>query len=205
MKLEGARSDFRMDISGRVALDTGAATGGFTDCLLQHGAVKVYAIDAGYGQLVGKLRADERVVNMERTNISEISPDQLRPKPSLATVDLSYLSLKKAIPIVAHLLEPEGEMLCLVKPLFEVADSEARRTGTIEDPTLFREVLHDLVQYVDTLGLKTIGVTHSHVTGNKGTAEFFLRISSAEFAASGDMSPQIEAAVEAVLRLPRYR
>jgi len=205
LKLEGALSDFRMDVSGRVALDTGAATGGFTDCLLQHGAVRVYAVDAGYGQLAGKLRIDERVVNMERTNISDVSPDRLRPRPSLATVDLSYLSLKKAVPIVAGLLDSGGEMLCLVKPLFEVADAEARRTGTIKDPAMFWEVLCDLVHCADSLGLKAMGVTHSHVTGNKGTAEFFLRISSGESAVPEGMPTQIDAAVDAALRLPRYR
>lgn len=205
LKLEGALSDFDMDVSDKVVLDVGAAAGGFTDCLLQHGVTKVYAIDAGYGQLAGKLRADPRVVNMERTNISDVSPDLLRPEPSLATVDLSYLSLKEAIPILSRLLEPKGEMLCLVKPLFEVPDSQARRTGMIADPTLLREVLHDLVKYVDSIGLKSIGVTHSHVRGNKGTEEFFLRISSDASAPRGDICAEIAAAVEAALKLPRYR
>lgn len=177
LKLEGALADFGVDVSGRVVLDAGASTGGFTDCLLQHGAARVYAVDAGYGLLAGKLRVDERVVNWEKTNISELSPEQLQPTPTLATVDLSYLSLQIAIPIVARLVDRQGDMICLVKPLFEVPDSQARRTGKIEDPAMYRQVLHDLVEYVDNMGLKTVGVASSRIPGRRGTREFFLRIS----------------------------
>ena len=120
---------------------------------------------------------DKRVVNMERTNISDIKPEQLDPKPIFATVDLSYLSLTKAIPIVSCLLERKGEMLCLVKPLFEVPDPEARRTGKIDSPEMYREILHRLIDFVGESGLCPAGITHSHVTGNKGTREFFLLIS----------------------------
>ncbi|GJM70769.1 hypothetical protein HMSSN036_29850 [Paenibacillus macerans] len=116
LKLEGALDRFQIDVSGKIALDTGASTGGFTDCLLQRGVAKVYAIDAGYGQLAGKLRLDPRVVNLEKTNIGSVSKLHLKPRPEFATLDLSYLSLKEAIPLVIRLLEPDGEMLCLVKP-----------------------------------------------------------------------------------------
>lgn len=102
LKLEGALNNFDLDVKGKFALDAGASTGGFTDCLLQHGASKVYAIDVGFGQLAGKLRLDQRVVNMERVNISDVRPEQLVPRPEVATIDLSYLSLKKGIPIVAN-------------------------------------------------------------------------------------------------------
>ncbi len=203
-KLEGALADFGMDVSGQVALDVGASTGGFTDCLLQHKVAKVYAIDAGYGLLAGKLRADQRVVNMERTNISAVSPEQLQPKPSLATVDLSYLSLRVAIPIVAHLLTEHGDMLCLVKPLFEVSDSRYRRTGKIDDPTMYSTILHELVNSTGELGLTPIGVTYSHITGGKGTREFFLRISKTSNA-SRDLAVEIAAAVECAMRLPTHK
>ena len=176
MKLEGAINDFNMCIEGVVAIDIGASTGGFTDCLIQHGASKVYAVDVGYGQLAGKLRIDPRVVNMEKVNISDIVPGTLFPKPTLATVDLSYLSLKKAIPVFADILNNYGQLICLVKPLFEVQDSNIRRTGDIEDINIYKEVLTDLYEYTDSIGHKIVGVTHSHVTGNKGTREFFLRI-----------------------------
>ncbi len=204
LKLEGALADFGVDVAGKVVLDTGASTGGFTDCLLQHGAAKVYAIDAGYGQLAGKLRADPRVVNMERTNIGDVASDALQPKPVLATIDLSYLSLKKAIPMIVPLLDRQAEMICLVKPLFEVADSEIRRKGVIEDPDMFRDVLHDLIDFVKASGFACLGVTHSHVTGNAGTREFFLRVSLRDEPAPEHLEAAIDRAIEAALQLEAY-
>ncbi|MGA8943726.1 MAG: SAM-dependent methyltransferase, partial [Thermoactinomyces sp.] len=183
---------------------TGASTGGFTDCLIQHGAVKVYAIDVGYGQLAGKLRVDERVVNMEKTNIGDVTPEQLDPKPELASIDLSYLSLKKGIPIVAKLLKPQGDMLCLVKPLFEVDDPEIRRTGVIEDPDVYKEVLEDLVKYTEDIGLNPIGVTHSPVTGNKGTREFFLWVSIDLNKERRNIEEDITGAINEVMELKTY-
>lgn len=204
LKLEGALADFKMDVTGKVSLDAGASTGGFTDCLLQHGASKVYAIDVGYGQLAGRLRQDKRVVNMERTNISDVTREQLDPLPSVATVDLSYLSLKKGIPIVAELMEEGGDIICLVKPLFEIEDPEARRTGEIKEPDAYRQVLSDLVQFVDGIGLNCIGVTHSPVTGNKGTREFFLWVSLDRTKMKRDLPNDIERAVEVVMKLKPY-
>jgi 23S rRNA (cytidine1920-2'-O)/16S rRNA (cytidine1409-2'-O)-methyltransferase len=203
LKLEGALADFGMDVSGQVALDVGAATGGFTDCLLQHEVAKVYAVDVGYGLLAGKLRADQRVVNMERTNISVLSPDQLQPRPSLATVDLSYLSLRVAIPIVACLLTDYGEMLCLVKPLFEVSDSASRGAATIDDSAVYSTILRELVDSVNRSGLTVTGITYSHITGGKGTREFFLRTSK-EQTAPKDLDPEIAAAVACAANLPTH-
>lgn len=177
LKLESALSEFHLDVSGRVVLDVGASTGGFTDCLLQHGARKVYAVDVGYGQLAGSLRVDPRVVNMERINISDVSPGDLDPVPSLATMDLSYISLGDAIPVVASLLEPKGEMVCLVKPLFEVSDSDIRRSGRIKDPRLYVEVIEHLVERMDQIGFTTIDLSRSSIDGHRGTREFFLRVS----------------------------
>lgn len=204
LKLEGALSFFDFDVDGKVALDVGASTGGFTDCLLQHGAAKVYAIDVGYGQLAGKLRVDQRVVNMERINISDVKPEQLVPKPEVATIDLSYLSLKKGIPIVAELLTPDGDMLCLVKPLFEVEDSEIRRTGKITDKTIYQDVLYDLVEFVETKGYVCVGVTHSPVTGNKGTREFFLWVSLDSGRKKRNIDHDISKAIEEVAALNKY-
>jgi len=175
-KLEGALSDLRVDVTGRIVLDAGAAAGGFTDCLLQHGAAKIHAVDVGYGSLAGKLRSDWRVVNLEKTNISDLRPEHLIPRPELATVDLSYLSLTKAIPIIAELLEPDGEMICLVKPLFEIPDSQARRTGIILEDSSYAEILGHLLGSVEGMGIQSIGLTHSHVTGSKGTLEFFIHL-----------------------------
>lgn len=177
LKLEGALSDFNVDVSGVVAIDAGASTGGFTDCLLQHGAAKVYAVDVGFGRLAGKLQVDPRVVAMEKVNISDPPLRDLDPRPSLATVDLSYLSLKKAIPVFAEILHGHGDLICLVKPLFEVADSNIRRTGVIDDPDIYKELLRDLADYVNGLGYCVTGISHSHVTGNKGAREFFIMVS----------------------------
>ncbi len=201
-KLEGALSDFGITVGGRLALDVGASTGGFTDCLLQHGATRVYSVDVGHGTLAGRLRNDDRVVNLENTNISDLTPDDLYPQPSFATVDLSYLSLRKAIPIVAQLLEPNGEMLCLVKPLFEVQDSQARRSGQIADSTDYRKVLEDLKQFVDDKELDLLGITHSHIRGNKGTVEFWMWISKHSKALGKTID--INKSVEAALELPQW-
>ncbi len=197
--------DFGIDVSGKVTFDAGASMGGFTDCLLQNGASKVYAVDAGFGQLAGKLRLDDRVVNMERTNISDVDPEQLNPKPVFATVDLSYLSLTKAIPIVSNLLTQEGEMLCLVKPLFEVSDPEARRTGKIETPEIYGEVLRKLIDFVRKTGLSPVGVTHSHVTGNKGTREFFLFISLDAECSGNHIHFDIDCVVEEAMKIPVFQ
>jgi 23S rRNA (cytidine1920-2'-O)/16S rRNA (cytidine1409-2'-O)-methyltransferase len=196
-KLEGALSDFSVDVSGKVALDAGAATGGFTDCLLQHGASRVYAVDVGFGSLVGTLRNDKRVVNLEKTNISDIDPGQLTPQPALGTVDLSYLSLKKGIPIFSALLEPDGELVCLVKPLFEISDSKARRTGKIEEPSHYSDLLQDLLDFVGSIGLHTCGLSPSHIPGGKGTLEFFLHLSKERSLPSPDLD--IEGVVAAAL------
>ncbi|KZS47032.1 hypothetical protein AWU65_14415 [Paenibacillus glucanolyticus] len=206
LKLKQAIEDFSIDVSGKTTLDTGASTGGFTDCLLQHNASKVYAIDVGYGQLAGKLRLDPRVVNMEKRNIGEIQKSDLLPLPDLATVDLSYLSLKKSIPIIKNLLAPDGELVCLVKPLFEVTETSIRRTGEIKNSNTYKDVLLDLVSFVHSLNLTCVGVTNSPITGNKGTREFFLHITSQnvhkrEF----DILKQVDLSIERALQLVNYR
>lgn len=204
LKLEGALDHFKIDVSGKIALDTGASTGGFTDCLLQHGAAKVYAIDAGFGQLAGKLRLDPRVVNMENTNIGDVAKLHLQPGPEFATLDLSYLSLKQAIPLVVPLLEPAGEMLCLVKPLFEVSDPQIRRTGVIDDPGIYRQILEDLVSFAESIGLRALGITQSPVTGNKGTKEFFLWLGPDESPVRRDIRKDIDAAISEAAKLKAY-
>ncbi|MDR3644827.1 MAG: TlyA family RNA methyltransferase [Clostridia bacterium] len=205
LKLEGALDDFGMDIRGAVAIDAGASTGGFTDCLVQRGASRVYAVDVGFGQLAGSLRQNPHVVNMEKANIGDVAPGSLDPAPTLATVDLSYLSLRKAIPIFAGILGGRGEMLCLVKPLFETGDSEARRTGLLGGAGEYRLLLTELARFVADEGLLLTGVTHSHVTGNRGTHEFFLRIDCRPGQGAGiDAAAAIDKAVENVMKLDLY-
>ncbi|MCR4402840.1 MAG: TlyA family RNA methyltransferase [Firmicutes bacterium] len=172
LKLDHALRQFGLDVSGRVVLDAGASTGGFTDCLLQRGARLVYAVDVGFGQLAGKLRASPAVVCLERTNISDLDPEDLVPPPEMAVVDLSYLSLTKAVPIVARLVAGQGDIVALVKPLFE--DS---RPAAADDPDVHREVLARLVSYFDHKGFGVMGLTSSPVLGNSGTAEFLVWVS----------------------------
>ncbi|MBQ8080912.1 MAG: TlyA family rRNA (cytidine-2'-O)-methyltransferase [Clostridia bacterium] len=175
-KLQGALDDFDICVAGLTCIDAGASTGGFTDCLIQNGASLVYAVDVGFGQLAGSLRQNNRVLNLERTNISDAKLRALSPTPVLATVDLSYLSLRKAIPQFAEILHEQGEMLCLVKPLFEIDDAGARRSGIIPEDA-YAPLLEALIRDINHLPYAAVrDVTHSHVTGNAGTREFFLHV-----------------------------
>ena len=173
-KLEAAIERFRVNVAGRVALDCGASTGGFTDCLLQHGARLVYAVEVGYGQLVGSLRADARVRNLERTNLSGLVSSDLDPPPSLVTLDLSYLSLTKALPIAAAQVEPEGYVLALLKPLFEVESPEARRSGQIDDPALLVTALRRVLEAGTGTGLVPLGAAKLALKPRHGVTEFFV-------------------------------
>lgn len=179
-KMAGALEDFAIDVSGRICIDAGACTGGFTDCLVQRGAALVYAVDVGFGQLMGRLRQDCRVVNMEKTNISDERLLSLQPRPVFGTVDVSYLSLRKAIPYFYAVMHGEGEVCCLVKPLFEIDDAEARRTGVIHDAQ-YAPLLFDLIRDINAMPHTCVrAITHSHVTGNAGTREFFLHVAFGE-------------------------
>ena len=193
-KLEGALDDFGVNVVGLVAIDAGASTGGFTDCLLQRGARQVYAVDVGFGQLAGKLRADPRVINMEKTNIGDVAG--LDPIPACAVADLSYLSLTQAIPILSGIVAPGADILCLVKPLFETTDAISRRTGVIANNRDFTRILLDLVQFTADSGLVPLGITNSRVTGSNGTLEFFLHIRKGRLKTKPALRLEIERAVE---------
>lgn len=173
-KLEAALEHFAVEVTEHVALDCGASTGGFTDCLLQHGAALVYAVEVGYGQLVGRLRADCRVRNLERTNLSDLTLPKLQPPPSLVTLDLSYLSLTTALPIAATLLAPHGQILTLVKPLFEVESAEARRTGHIQNPILLTDALQRVLAAGTACGLTLHGAAKLALQPRHGVHEFFV-------------------------------
>ncbi len=202
-KLEGALKDFAIRVPGRVCVDAGASTGGFSDCLLKHGAGLVYAVDTGFGQLLGSLRQDPRVRNLERTNIGDASLLRLDPRPDLGTVDLSYLSLRKAVPQFQAILHEQGELVCLVKPLFETDDMEARRTGQLPE-TAYGPLLENLVSHFNGQpGLSVRGVTHSPVTGSAGTLEFFLHVTMTDHPGP-DLRRQIAASVDAALALPLW-
>ena len=206
LKLEHALKALDVSVEDKVCVDAGASTGGFTDCLLKKGARLVYAVDVGYGQLAGSLRQDRRVVNLERTNISKPELTALDPRPEVGSIDVSYLSLKKAVPYFRAILHDEGDLVCLVKPLFEIDDPVARRTGIIA-PDAYRPILKDLGAHFQSDGACCGGITYSPVTGNKGTIEFFmrLRLGGGSVMPEDEMDREITLAVEQALALDPYR
>ena len=172
IKLENALDQFQLDVSGKVAADIGASTGGFTDCLLQRGASRVYAIDVGYGQLDYRLRRDSRVVVMERTNARY--PIPIPEKIDLATIDLSFISVKKVIPSVAKLLKDNGYLLVLFKPQFEAERREVGKGGVIKEPLLHATVLGRFVAWVVEHNFRLKGLVASPILGAEGNKEFFV-------------------------------
>ncbi len=175
LKLEAALDGFGVDVAGRVALDVGASTGGFTDCLLQRGARRVIAVDVGYGQLHPKLREDPRVVVMERCNARYLEPEDLAETPDLATIDVSFISLRIILPAVTRLLQDPKEVIALVKPQFEVGRTQVGKGGVVKDPALHEEVLLRISALGRSLGLQVSPALPSPILGPKGNREYFLR------------------------------
>ena len=157
--------------------DSGASTGGFTDCLLQQGAKKVFAIDVGYGQLDWKIRSDPRVVVMEKTNIRYVTPEQLGEPLDLSVVDVSFISLKIVLPAIQKLLKQTGQVLCLIKPQFEAGRDKVGKKGVVREKSTHKEVLDDFVELADSLGFKILGLTFSPVKGPEGNIEFLGHLS----------------------------
>jgi 23S rRNA (cytidine1920-2'-O)/16S rRNA (cytidine1409-2'-O)-methyltransferase len=174
LKLQKALDEFNIDVTGLTILDVGASTGGFTDCLLQRGAAKVIAVDVGYGQLAWKLRQDERVVNLEKTNIRYLTPDKLPLIPDLAVIDASFISLAKVLPATLTLLKDEAVIIALIKPQFEVGRGEVGKGGVVRDAVKHREVVAAISSFAENLGLKVRGVTESPILGPKGNREFLI-------------------------------
>ena len=174
LKLAKGIAAFGICLTGRTAADIGASTGGFTDCMLQNGAVKVYAIDVGYGQLDWKLRTDARVVNMERTNIRKVTPDMLDHVPDFASIDVAFISLDKVLPVVRTLLSPEGEVLALIKPQFEAGKDRVGKNGVVRDPAVHEDVIARVLAIAEGLGFVPRGLTFSPVKGPKGNIEYLL-------------------------------
>jgi len=174
LKLRKALDEFGIEVTGLVAVDVGSSTGGFTDCLLQAGAVRVFAIDVGYGQLAWKLQQDSRVVSMERTNIRTVTPDQLDDVPALAVIDASFISLAKVLPASVGLLKPGGRIIALIKPQFEVGKGEVGKGGVVRDPAAHEKVIEDVRQTALDLGLTVSGLCESPITGADGNREFLI-------------------------------
>ena len=177
LKLEKALRDFGVKPEGYVCSDSGASTGGFTDCLLQQGAAKVFAIDVGYGQLAWKIRSDPRVVVMERTNIRYVTPEQLGEPLDLSVVDVSFISLKIVLPAIRKLLKPTGQVLCLIKPQFEAGKEKVGKKGVVRDPAVHEEVLADFVALAEQLPMAIRNLTFSPVKGPEGNIEFLAHLS----------------------------
>ncbi len=180
LKMAKALEVFAIQVAGRIAIDVGASTGGFTDCLLQHGAALVYAVDVGYGQLAWKLRQDPRVVNMERTNIRHLQPGQLPQKPSLAVIDASFISLEKVLPPTLALLADEAEIIALIKPQFEVGRGEVGKGGVVRDAAKHASVIERIRLLATSLGCRVLGETESPILGPKGNREFLIWLARGE-------------------------
>lgn len=175
-KLEKAITYFKVDFNGKVVLDVGASTGGYTDCALQHGAARVYAVDVGYGQLDWSLRNDQRVVNIERTNIRYFSLEELGETVDIVTVDVSFISTGKVFPVIKDLVKPDGDILVLIKPQFEAGKNKVGKKGVVKDQEVHREVLLECMGAADKVGLGCIDATFSPITGPQGNIEFFLHL-----------------------------
>ncbi len=179
LKLEKALSFFGVDPAGFICSDSGASTGGFTDCLLQKGAKKVYAIDVGYGQLAWKLREDPRVVCMERTNIRYVKPEDIGQPLDLSVVDVSFISLRIVLPAIRALLGPEGQVICLIKPQFEAGREKVGKKGVVRDPAIHLEVLEQFAALAASLDFTIRNMTYSPVKGPEGNIEFLAHLSLA--------------------------
>ena len=181
LKLEKALRDFGVKPEGFVCSDSGASTGGFTDCLLQQGAKKVFAIDVGYGQLDWKIRSDERVVVMERTNIRYVTPDDLGEPLDLSVIDVSFIGLEIVLPTIKTLLKADsGQVLCLIKPQFEAGKDNVGKKGVVRDPKIHKMVLDNFVSLVKSLDFKILGLTFSPVKGPEGNIEFLGHLTLAD-------------------------
>ena len=176
LKLEKAMSHFDISPEGKVCMDVGASTGGFTDCMLQNGAAKVYAVDVGYGQLAWKLRTDERVINLERTNFRYVTDQQVPDAIDFASVDVSFISLRLILPVLFRLLKTGGEAVCLIKPQFEAGREKVGKKGVVRDPAVHEEVIQTVCLTALEVGFSILGLTFSPVKGPEGNIEYLLYI-----------------------------
>ena len=196
LKLEKAMEAFGLDLSGCVCMDIGASTGGFTDCMLQNGAAKVYAVDVGYGQFAWKLRQDPRVVCMEKTNIRYVTPDQIGEPLDFASVDVSFISLTKVLEPAKALLREGAQMLCLIKPQFEAGKDKVGKKGVVREQSTHREVIEKIIAYARGLGFRVLHLDYSPVKGPEGNIEYLVHLAN-------DNLPESEetADVAAVVRM----
>ena len=176
LKLEKAMKEFPVTLDGKITMDIGASTGGFTDCMLQNGAKKVYAVDVGYGQLAWKLRTDERVVNLERTNIRYVTREQIEDEIDFASIDVSFISLKLVLPVAKELLSEKGEIVALIKPQFEAGREQVGKKGVVRDIKVHKEVIKRVLDVIKELEMFASGLSFSPVKGPEGNIEYLVWI-----------------------------
>lgn len=174
LKLEKAMSHFGVRLEGKVCMDVGSSTGGFTDCMLQNGAVKVYAVDVGHGQLAWKLRNDPRVVCMEKTNIRYVTPEDIGDEIEFASIDVSFISLTKVLEPVKQLLTGNGQIVCLVKPQFEAGREKVGKKGVVREKSTHLEVIHKVMDFASSIGFKLLNLEYSPIKGPEGNIEYLL-------------------------------
>ena len=197
LKLEKAVEEFNLILEGLTCMDIGASTGGFTDCMLQNGALKVYAVDVGYGQLAWKLRRSERVVNLERTNARYLTREQIPEPIDFSSVDVSFISLTLILPTLKNLLSETGRAVCLIKPQFEAGREKVGKKGVVRDKAVHREVIEKIQDFALQAGFSVLGLTFSPVKGPEGNIEYLVYLQRSDKAAREPSVPTAEEVVEA--------
>lgn len=206
LKLEKAMAEFGLDLKDKVCMDVGASTGGFTDCMLQNGAKKVYSIDVGHGQLAWKLRNDERVVCMEKTNIRYVTPEDIQEPAAFVSIDVSFISLQKVLVAVKELMENGGQMVCLIKPQFEAGREKVGKKGVVRDKKVHFEVVDTMVRYAASIGFHVLHLDFSPIKGPEGNIEYLMHLQKGVEGENTDLpedmiqqvKPLIEASHEAL-------
>ena len=191
LKLEKAMKNFGVTLKDKVCMDVGASTGGFTDCMLQNGAVKVYSIDVGYGQLDWKLRNDPRVVCMEKTNIRYVVPEDIQEKPAFSSIDVSFISLTKVLGPVRNLLTEDGEIVCLIKPQFEAGREKVGKKGVVREKSVHLEVIEMVIAYAVSIGFEVLNLEYSPIKGPEGNIEYLLYLKNHP---EGELIPDVPVA-----------
>ncbi len=190
LKLQKAAENFNINLNDCICMDIGASTGGFSDCMLTHGAKKVYAIDVGYGQLAWKLRTDERVVNMERTNFRYVTHEQIPEDIDFASVDVSFISLKIILPVMRQLLKDDGQAVCLIKPQFEAGRENIGKKGVVRDPGVHKSVVQSICDFALETGFSVVNLDFSPIKGPEGNIEYLMHIIKSE---NPENSSQVDA------------
>ena len=204
LKLEKAMSRFGVQLAGKVCMDVGASTGGFTDCMLQNGAVKVYAVDVGHGQLAWKLRNDDRVICMEKTNIRYVTPEDIGDRIEFSSIDVSFISLTKVLGPVKQLLTDNGQVVCLIKPQFEAGREKVGKKGVVREKSVHLEVIEMVMDYARSIGFGILGLEFSPIKGPEGNIEYLLYLQNYPQEEAGQEETGQEVAGQEEIKRPDY-